>query len=80
LTGFGEDLPRYPDGGARGRPAGVEGQVRDEFYQLVLRHPVLYRPFQVERQLVRAVERDDAFRCPHRGLSGSGTPASKANA
>jgi hypothetical protein len=46
-------------GGGRG-PAGVEGQVRHDFFQLLPGDAVVERGLQVERQLAVAAQRDQA--------------------
>src|SRR5512134_2789143 len=54
-----EDAPGDGQGGARRRPARVEGEVRDHFDQLVPVDAVLESFLQVKRQLVGPIERDE---------------------
>src|SRR4051794_6640817 len=58
--GVGEDAVEDADGGAGGRPAGIESEMGDQLDQLVAGDAVVERPLQVEGQLVDSVERDEA--------------------
>ena len=49
-----------PDGGAGGRPARVEGEVRDHLDDLVAGHAILERLSKMELELVAAIESDQA--------------------
>src|SRR5579883_251675 len=60
LSSFFENFPCDRQRCARGRPARIEGEVGNRFDNLVARHAVLQRLLQVERQLVRAVQRNQA--------------------
>src|SRR5258705_8165507 len=57
---FVEDALGNRQGGICRRPAGIEGQMRDDFDQLLAADAVLQRFLQMERKLVDAIERNQA--------------------
>src|SRR3954454_8532505 len=71
LCVFLKHAPRDRQRCVCGRPSRVESEVRDDFDQLVFRDAVVERPFQMERQLVRAIAGDE--RC-----DGDETPIARA--
>jgi hypothetical protein len=60
LVGFGEHLPHDGERGAGGRPARVEGEMRDRLDDLVAGDAVLQRLPEVERKFVLAIACDQA--------------------
>src|ERR1017187_1489672 len=60
LSSFVENPLRDRQRGIRGRPARVEGQMRDDLDQLIPADAVFESLLQVKGQLVRPVERDEA--------------------
>src|SRR5580704_18335506 len=76
LVGGGKHFADDPQRGAGGRPARIEGEMRDRFDDLISGHTVLKRLPEVELELVAPIESDQTGDGDEAAVAGaqSGAP------